>query len=248
MKKQLFLLITLSLAFGMASADEVTIGSLDWSENHSFLPMNTSYYFSYTQQIYTAEGIRRMGTINSITVWLNGKADLEAMQFDIYMLEVEKAAFSGAGPSDWVVVSESDKVYSGTVTVHNTETQAYTFTLDTPFSYCGNGNLLIAFNKCTRTHYGNMGGRVFGAVTDPKRALYSGSFDPDPFNPYEPTFGANGNTYYRNVITLGFSSSVPIPYWEVTTTANPFEGGSISGGGTYREGEMCTLTAHPAAR
>ena len=34
--------------------------------------------------------------------------------------------------------------------------------------------------------------------------------------------------------------------WEITATANPAEGGTVSGGGTYEQGTTCTLTATPA--
>ena len=34
--------------------------------------------------------------------------------------------------------------------------------------------------------------------------------------------------------------------WEITATANPAEGGTVSGGGTYEQGTTCTLMATPA--
>ena len=135
MKKKVFsLMMTLVLAFmGVARADVVEIGSLEGATNNSYLPMNSLYNYSYTQQIYTAEEIGRSGTINSFTVWMYGNANLYEMPFDIYMMEVDKAEFSGN--TDWVTVAASDIVYSGTVTVHNTTAEPYTFTLTTPFEY-----------------------------------------------------------------------------------------------------------------
>jgi len=73
--------------FGVARADEVTIGSLDGAANNSFLPMNSLYKYSYSQQIYTAEEIGMAGTINSITLWMYGNENLYEMPFEIYMVE-----------------------------------------------------------------------------------------------------------------------------------------------------------------
>jgi hypothetical protein len=82
-------------------------------------------------------------------MWLrNNSTDiLPTLVFDIYMREVDKDAFTGT--TDWVSVSATDKVYSGTLTVTNSTFQTYTFTLDTPFEYSGEGNLLFAFDDNT---------------------------------------------------------------------------------------------------
>ena len=46
------------------------------------------------------------------------------------------------------------------------------------------------------------------------------------------------------VITIdGSVTIIPGEYYTITTTANPAEGGTISGGGSYTEGSTCTLTA-----
>ena len=195
----LLLLITLLLFtfLGGARADEVTIGSLEDAANNSYLPMNTLYKYSYTQQIYTAEEIGMAGTINSITVWLYGNANLYEMPFDIYMLEVDKAAFENK--TDWVSVTAANIVYSGTVTVHNTSAEAYTFDLSTPFEFSGNGNLLIAFNNTTGQYKSGLNGKVFGTDTDPRRAIYARQ-DNAAYDPTNPTFSAASTTYQRNVV------------------------------------------------
>ena len=134
----------LALAVGQtAKADEVTIGSLDGAAANDYLPMNSLYEYSYTQQIYHASEIGTAGTIGSITVWMYGNADLPEMSFDIYLTHTDKESFDST--TDWIPVSSSDMVYSGTVTVHNTNAEAYTFELDIPFDYNGTDNLAVCF-------------------------------------------------------------------------------------------------------
>ena len=203
-KISIFLTILCLAVFGVARANEVTIGDLDGAPSNSYLPMNSVYKYSYTQQIYTADEIGMAGTINSITIWMFGNAYLYEMPFDIYMVETDKDAFSDN--TDWETVTSSDIVYSGTVTVHNTEAEAFTFDLDAPFSYSGNGNLLIAFNNTTGQWKTGLNGKVFGANSDPARAIYARQ-DNGAYNPYDPTFLAYGTTYQRNVIEINITLS-----------------------------------------
>lgn len=182
---------------------EVEIGSLEGATKDSYLPMNSLYNYSYTQQIYTAGEIGMAGTINAITVWMYGNENLYEMPFDIYMIETSKNEFTST--TDWIPVTAGDIVYSGTVTVHNTEAQAYTFTLNKPFTYSGTGNLVICFNNTTGSWVSGLNGMVFGTDTDPKRALYARQ-DGGAYDPTSPTFSAYGQKYVRNVIVLDITT------------------------------------------
>ena len=226
MKKKVFsLMMTLVLAFmGVARADVVEIGSLDGATSNTYLPMNSLYNYSYTQQIYTADEMGMGGTINSITMWMYGTATLPARTFSIYMKEVDKNDFSGN--TDWVTVEASDMVYSGTVAFNNTTAEAYTFTLDTPFEYSGTNNLLVCFNNTTGTWNSGLNGMVFGASGDPIRAMYVRQ-DGGAYNPYNPTFSATSTTYQRNVVSFDMaggsgagSQLVALQNGEVVETIN----------------------------
>lgn len=197
--KFLALLMLLFAFMGTMKAEEVTIGDLDGSVNNSFLPMNSLYDYSYSQQIYTADEIGIGGTINSITMWLYGSADLHTMSFDIYMMEVDKDVFESN--TDWVVVSASDIVYTGSVTVHNTVADAYTFTLDTPFNYSGTNNLLIAFNNTSGQWKTGFNGMVNPTADGVERAIYARR-DGTVYDPYNPTFTATGVLASRDVVTF----------------------------------------------
>ena len=101
MRNKLILFLMLAL-FGSTSflrADEVTVGNLEGATSDSYLPMNSLYNYSYTQQIYTAEEIGMAGTINSITMWMYGTATLPARTFNIYLKEVDKETYTGY--ADW---------------------------------------------------------------------------------------------------------------------------------------------------
>ena len=202
MKKSLLLILLMTLLAPWAlRAEEVTVG--DSVSVNSYLPMNSLYEYSFTQQIYTADEIGMGGTISSITLWLKGAADLYEMPFDIYMLEVDKEVFSST--SDWVEVSEADIVYSGTVTVHNTAPEAYTFELETPFEYSGSSNLLICFNNTTGQWKSGLNGVVFGASGDPDLAIYARR--DNTIYDIASLPAATAVTYWRNVIMFDIAPS-----------------------------------------
>ena len=191
---------------GLARAEQVSIGDPETTSNSIYIPWYSNYDYSYTQQIYTAEEIGRAGVINSLTVWLyhggnSNNEPLPTFNIDIYLKEVDKNSFSGT--TDWVYVSSTDKVYTGTLTVANTTARAFTFTFDKSFTYSGQGNLLIAFDDNTGSYKYGLRGLVFSGSSDPNRTIYAFRDGTD----YNPTsmggVTANNTTYQRNVIELG---------------------------------------------
>lgn len=52
-------------------------------------------------------------------------------------------------------------------------------------------------------------------------------------------------TNAQNSLVLNFVHETPTPTHEITVTANPAEGGEVTGGGIYDEGDGVTLTATP---
>ena len=203
--KKMAAIAALIFGFGFASwAEQVTIGNLESASTNLNIPWSGTYDYSYTQQIYTAEEIGGAGVINSLTVWLyddEPESTLPTFNIDIYMKEVSKDAFSGT--TDWVSVSSTDKVYTGTLTVANTTARAFTFTLDRSFVYSGQNNLLIAFDDNTGSWNRGFKGMVFGASNDPNRSIYARR-DGSDYNPLSMGgITAYGTSYNRNVIELG---------------------------------------------
>ena len=56
------------------------------------------------------------------------------------------------------------------------------------------------------------------------------------------TFTSDGNGSLSNPYVIDFVGSV-LPYYSITATANPVDGGTIEGTGSYAEGQTCTLVA-----
>ena len=50
---------------------------------------------------------------------------------------------------------------------------------------------------------------------------------------------------YNSRNLVAHFTAIPLPTYNVSVTANPANGGSVTGGGTYTEGESCTITATP---
>lgn len=190
-------LLALLCSLTGARAVEVTVGDPDNASNSYGLLMISDYNYSYSQQIYMAEELGTAGTINSITLWMKGKASLPDMSYDLYMVETDKASFSFS--DRWLPLNRAEIVCSGTLTVHNTEYQEYTFTLKEPFIYSGKGNLLIAFNKWADTSSSGLSTIGFNATDEVDRTIYDCN-DSRKYDPANTGQYFNGKSERRNVV------------------------------------------------
>ncbi len=163
-----------------------------------YLPTYNWYKYSLTQQIYTADEIGTAGTINSIAFY-NGGAT-KTRTYDFYLKATTKSAFSNN--SDWVAVAESDKVFSGSVTM---TADAWTFiTFDTPFEYDGISNLVLVTDDNTGAYTGSphMTCRVFEAAN---QAIYV-YHDNTNYDPYNPSSYSGTLVSEKNQILLGIEA------------------------------------------
>jgi hypothetical protein len=149
-----------------AWAQSVQIG--DGTSTNSYLPSNSLYNYSISQQIYTAEEIGASGSITSIAFYNGGNE--KSRKYKIYMAHTTKSAFDST--SDWIALTDDDLVYDGAEAeaVAMTAGAWTTFTLDTPFAYNGTDNLVIGVLDLTGTWAGGMSCRVFTTTTN--QALY----------------------------------------------------------------------------
>lgn len=124
-------------------ADETTATS-------NYIPTNFYYNYSLTQQIYTAEQLGfDAGTISEIAFYRHGTGADRTRSIDVYMINTDKTSFDSN--SDWVPMSASNKVYSGTFT----GTTGNWSTIDiSDFEYDG-GNLLICIDDNTGSYSSN---------------------------------------------------------------------------------------------
>ena len=117
----------------------------------SYLPTNHRYYYSMTQQIYTAAELGGSGTVLNVDFFkISGPNSTRNL--NIYMVNTEKAVFESK--TDWIVVSDSDKVFSGSVAFNGTN-KWISVVLDTPFEYDSNKNLAIIVDDNTGTMASN---------------------------------------------------------------------------------------------
>lgn len=188
---------------------EVEIGQ--HTTNNNYLPSYSYYKQALTQQIYTAEEIGTAGTITSIAFY-NAGAE-RTRNYDFYMKATEKSSFSSK--TDWITMAETDKVFSGEVTM--TANAWTTIIFDTPFVYDGTSNLVLVADDNTGSYENSpyMSCSVFNTTTNQAIYYYD---DNTNFNPLSPPTssgsygGWGGNTYnavlsVKNHIRLGIDLS-----------------------------------------
>ena len=112
------------------------IGSGDGTS--AYLPLNNYYKYSLTEQIYTAEELGEAGIIERIGFFKNSNKPCNR-DIVIYMVHTDKSEFDTI--SDWIPVTEADRVFSGTVSFDD---YSWTdITLDEVFVYDGLHNVVI---------------------------------------------------------------------------------------------------------
>ena len=144
-----------------------------------YLPSYSYYNYTLSQQIYTVEELGAAGMITSIAFYNGGTEKTRTYEF--YMKTTEKSSF--ANGADWEVVTEADKVFSGSVTMVAND---WTFIMfDTPFIYDGTTNVVLVADDNTGSYTGSphMSCRVFEA---PSQAIYVYN-DGTNYDPYAPT-------------------------------------------------------------
>ena len=211
----------------MLVSNGVAIG--DAAMSSYYLPSYSAYNYTLSQQIYTADEIGRPCEITSISFFNAGTQ--KTRSYTIYLTHTDKSAFDSS--NDWISVTEDDEVFTGNVTmVRNNWTK---ITLDTPFSYDGTSNLALVVDDNSGNWSSSMACRVFDAAGTQAIRVYSDGTNYDPLNP---------SGYSGTLMSLKNQVILRWPY-TITATANPTEGGTVSGVGSYESGTTCTLTATP---
>ena len=160
--------VTVSANFPLGPV-EVTIGS--GTTNNTFLPSYSYYNYSFSQQIYTPEEIGSAGTIRSISFKNTGQE--KNRTYSVYLKQTDKETFTGT--SDWVTVSSSNLVFTGSLTFTAGEWTKINFT--TPFEYDGESNLIVtvADNTGSYSSSPHMACLVFNATNQAIYAYSDGS-------------------------------------------------------------------------
>lgn len=138
-KLLLFSLLLALMAPWTATAQEtVTIG--DGTTTQNYVPIGTYYNYSISEQLYTADEIGTAGTIQSISFYYAGTIAKD-FPITVYMKHVDASNLSTG-----ISLADATQVFNGTYSV-SASSGWYAITLDTPFEYDGESNLLIGINK-----------------------------------------------------------------------------------------------------
>ena len=156
--------------------EKIVIGS--GSATSSYLPSNTNFDYSLSQQIYTvAELGADAGLIESIDFYMTSATDY-TRNLDIYMVSTDKNAFESA--TDWISVTASNLVFSGEVDfIGNSWT---TITLDNGFIYEGLQNVAIVVDDNTG-EYSSRSFKAFEAASNQAIIKYQDNTNIDVASP-----------------------------------------------------------------
>ena len=205
-------------------------------ETSPYLPTYNYYKQELSEQIYTSEELGGTCVITSIAFY-NGGA-VKTRTLDLYMKHTTKSGFSGN--SDWIAVSESDKVFSGSVVFTADDWTVIVFS--NPFIYDGTSNVVLVTddNSGAYTNQPHMACRVFDA---PSQAIYVYS-DGTNYNPASPSSYSGTVMSKKNqlLITKEPISTEPV---YITVSVSPAQAGTATGGGEYVFGETCTVSVTP---
>ena len=183
----------------------------------SYVPTNIANKYSMTQQIYTAEEIGRSGNILNVDfLRYNQSFTPSTRNIDIYMVNTDKSAFNGS--SDWINVTDSDKVFSGDVNFTFSSDNWMTVVLDTPFAYDNTKNLAILVKD--NTGVAGSGITFIAPNINAYRSLrIYGDVDYDPTN---ATSYSGNRSEYRSAIRLRMGKAFTTAGdWDVATNWTP---------------------------
>jgi hypothetical protein len=205
MRKITLMLFTLLLSF--LGTAQVTVGSETATTTN--LPITSCYGYTYSEQIFLASEINASGDITSLSFYLDAAtstADFsDSVGWTIYLGNTTKTDY--ASTTDWITSTGLTQVYTGDV-AFPAEDNWVTITFDTPFTYSGIDNLVVAIDENTDSYDCSMYWRRSSTANDTSIYYRSDSTNPDPTAP--PT--ANGTLSFRsNTIFGGIMQACPTP-------------------------------------
>ncbi len=205
MKKSTLLLFALFTTLFQVNA-QVAVGAGNLQGENA--PFEAYYGYSYAQTVYLASEINASGDISDIQWYYSGTSDLASSQdLIIYMAELSRTEF--ADTDDWEPIASLTQVYAGGITVTAGVEGWVTITLDTPFTYAGTGNLVIAVEE-NSAGFDSFGDDFFNSQVATNRTIsyFSDGTNPDPAVP--PT-ASNIDDTIPNIIIGGITQACPTP-------------------------------------
>ena len=184
----------------VSGSEVVSVGSVGYSSD--YLPSYPQSEYSTSQQIYTKDEIGKAGKITSIAFYNYEMG--KARSYDIYLSHTTKEQFDSN--TDWITVSEANKVFTGTVTLGDGWT---VIDFDTPFDYDGEQNLLLTVDDNTGRNTGSYHSVGVYSPSGHQALYYYKSTNLDPTQPItvEGDFRTSYSGDRKNGIQLCFETN-----------------------------------------
>jgi gingipain K len=223
--------VTVSANFVLGPT-ELTV--YDGTATNQYIPMYGYYFDDYTKSecIIPASSLTSMNgcTITAITFYPSsvGTRTWDGSEQTVFLKEVSGTTLGGSysGTSGATTVKQA-------LLEMPTAGEAYTITFDTPYTYEG-GNLLIGIYNTTDGSYNKVEWYGTSNLTSGVSAYgYNGS------SLSSVTYNAQ-SFLPKTTFTYMPASTEPVA---ITASANPANGGTVTGAGTYEPGTTATLTA-----
>ena len=158
----------------------------------SYLPGNSFYNYSLSEQLFTASELGGATTFNSISLQCSTAND-RVRDWDIYLLPTTATSLTGFVNA----TSSAQLVYSGRV---NIEEGWFTIQFDRPFAYNGTSNLILIVDDNTGSYTAT---NYYYCHTSTHGSSYYIYNDGTNYNPASATSYSPTSTTNRNNIILG---------------------------------------------
>lgn len=196
----------------------VSLGS-GTDTDHS-TPFVLRYQYSWSETIYPGSEIGGACTIEAISYRTSTVGETILLdELDVYMATTQKNSFTAY--ADWTLSENLIHVYSGeNVLIGDTEFEK--ITLDIPFYFNGNDNLVVVVAKKTKQYNGKS--RWYYSESEFNTNLFYANDKSENIADYPPTTSDQGTrtTWYANIMLDVVYGEVKSP---ITTTPNPIDFG-----------------------
>jgi hypothetical protein len=153
------------------------------STTSSYIPTNSYYKYSWSEQIYTADELGKSGNIDSLSFYVIN--NIQQRNLSIYLAHTTKTKFSNQ--TDWILTTNATLVFNGNIQFN---IGYNTIHFDTSFLYDNTQNLCVIVLDNTGTYQSSI---TFGCMTGDygaAQAIYAYT-DSNVYNP--TSSGTSGN-------------------------------------------------------
>ena len=198
---------------GYDNKSNSTVETRTWTDSSTstsyYLPTNSYYKYSWTEQIYTPDEMGASGYIGSIAFCVDDYTTQRSLS--IYLVNTTKSSFTGN--YDWISTSSATLVFSGYV---NFGLGWNTIQFNTSFYYNNSQNLCVIVVDQTGSYSSSMTFKSMSSGDDVKRTIYSYQDSPSytttsPSSHYGYLTGNRMSTQFvKGGSTISIPSMVPL--------------------------------------